>query len=355
MIIGIIHKIVDLKQLVLFNSSTDKGVEADITLYDGVDSTATDERFKVCLPRQIDSGFINNLIDQIIGDDPPSTLQVFDYPILCLNKVIQVFNQLVIGKCSIDTGPNPTDTPVGKNALGYCQHGATPGPPDALALNLNGILWWLGNNLKIETPRYSSGGGDSLWWDLGIGSVTLFDYTAAITALGWIPHFGFIVHDNDSEMSYNRNASKVFDFPEPGLYFPTGIVAKSLKAETSDAVGAATYVTAVYQQSASHHQGGTVKAVYEQGTTSASGYPKELVHGACIVDSVHIFNDDNDEQGIELYNGDELICNLYAGDNSLTSVYIPKPGFVFNDSLKFDQTSYNQNIATTIVYREVVR
>ena len=328
-----------LKQLVCFNSSTTEGVEATVTLYDSLDSTpaAGDARFTTCVPRQINSGILNAIIDGIIGSDQDATDgDPYDFPALSVNGLIKVLNNTIIVKCPDQTGS------------GTCTHGAPKGPPTAAA-NINGILKYLGDNLKVETP-----GDPSTWWTLGIGGITLIDLTGTITGFGYLSHQGFITHDDDSEMSYDRNASKVYNFPEPGIFFPHGIAVGALKTDNlSQGTGDKTYVTCVYQEAASNHTGGVVRSVYSAGKKSPASGAEILHNGQCIVDSLHIFNDDDDEMGVKILDGAEELALFVAGDNSLTQIYIPEPGLIIKNQLKIEQTAFGNEAPTSVVFREI--
>jgi hypothetical protein len=164
--------------------------------------------------------------------------------------------------------------------------------------------------------------------------------------------WGHWTTDDDTEMSYDRNAAKVINFPEPGLFFPTGIVGKSLRASTGSTSSTA-HVTCVYQQAPSTTIGGTMKAAFDDGDTSDPGSNQLLINQPCKIHSLHIFNDHSTEQGIKLFNGTEEIAQFYAGDNSLSQIELPKPGFIFDKNVYIRQSAYNARVRICAIYEEL--
>ena len=305
-----------LKQIVLTPTEIVDGREITVTLYDGLTSATTDEKIKVSIPRQLNNNILVNIINRIVGVDDGGG-GANPYPLGSINWMIEAMNDNIIGPL---------------NAWTF-------NVPSGLNLSLGGATEWA---TFLTSPNTTN---------LRAAITNSFTYTT-------IDPFNFDLWehwttDDDTEMSYDRNAAKVFDIPEPGIFFEKGIVGKALRASTSPAAASKTHVTCIYQQAPSTTRGGTIKAAFTDGATSDPGSNQSLIPQPCKIHSLHVFNDHSTEQGVKLFNGSEEIARFYAGDNSLSQIYLPKPGFIFDKNVNIRQDAYNARVRVTAIYEEI--
>tara|TARA_Y100001973_G_C5187156_1_gene328592 strand:- start:775 stop:1791 length:1017 start_codon:yes stop_codon:yes gene_type:complete len=312
-----------LKQIVLTPTEVTDGREITVTLYDGLTSAATDEKIKVSIPRQLNNNTLVNIINRIAGVDDGGG-GANPYPTGSLNWIIEAINDNIIAPLNSAQLPGITVPAIS----GFSVTTPSTGVWSAVSLDNITIFTWGG------WAGYST--ANPLWDPFNISDLSHIS--------GW---------DDDTEMSYDRNAAKVFDIPEPGIYFEKGIVGSALRASTSPAAAAKTHVTCIYQQAPSTTRGGTIKAAYTDGATSDPGSNQSFIPQPCKIHSLHIFNDHSAEQGIKLFNGSEEIARFYAGDNSLSQIYLPKPGFIFDDNVNIRQDAYNGRIRVSAIYEEI--
>jgi hypothetical protein len=311
-----------LKQVIITPIETTDGREITVTLYDGLDSAATNEKFKVSVPRQLNNNTLVNIINRLVGVDDSSG-DPNPYPIGSINWVIEHLNDHVLGPLNAITSF-----------------------PTGLNLTFGGLTAWANFLSNLDTAH------------LRIAISNGFTYSS----LPGFPRdlFQHFTTDDDTEMSYDRNAAKVITLPEPGLFFKTGIVGKSLRASTAS-TSSTSHVTCIYQQAPSTTIGGTIKVAYHDGGDNAedgsfSGDPGSnqlLINQPCKIHSIHLFNDHSVEQGITFFNGTEEIARFFAGDNSLSQIYLPKPGFIFNNNVYIRQTAYNARVRLCAIYQEI--
>jgi len=305
-----------LKQIILTPTEVTDGREITVTLYDGHTSATTDEKIKVSIPRQLNNNTIVNIINRIAGVDDGGG-GANPYPTGSINWIIEAINDSLIAPL---------------NAWNF-------NVPTGLNLSFGGATAWATFLSTLDTSTLRSAITNSFTYT----NIDPFNFSDFSHISGW---------DDDTEMSYDRNAARVFDIPEPGIFFEKGIVGSALRASTSPAAASKTHVTCIYQQAPSTTRGGTIKAAYTDGETSDPGSNQSFIPQPCKIHSLHIFNDHSVEQGVKLFNGSEEIARFYAGDNSLSQIYLPKPGFIFEDGVNIRQDAYNGRVRVTAIYQE---